>query len=98
MVSKKTKEYGGDRQNSGRKLSEGGPRWVVGIGASAGGLEAMKQLLGHIPADTGIAFIVLQHFDPARESALPELLAEVTSMPVQKVTDGTRVKSNCIYV
>src|SRR5216117_277440 len=105
MVSKKTnpaekgiKVYAGSRENSGRKLSEGGPQCVVGIGASAGGLEALRQLLEHIPADTGIAFIVLQHFDPARESALPELLAEVTSMPVKRVTDGTRVKSNCVYV
>ena len=105
MVSKKTnpaekviKVYAGNRENSGRKLTEGGPQWVVGIGASAGGLEAVRQLLEHIPADTGIAFIVLQHFAPARESALPELLAEVTSMPVKRVTDGTRVKSNCVYV
>ena len=88
MVSKKTnpaekgiKVYAGSRENSGRKLSEGGPQCVVGIGASAGGLEALRQLLEHIPADTGIAFIVLQHFDPARESALPELLPKSPQCP-----------------
>src|SRR5262245_3320184 len=105
MISKKThahekgiKDHRDKRQNAGRKLTEGGPRWVVGIGASAGGLEAVRQLLEHIPAETGIAFIVLQHFDPAYETTIPELLAEVTSMPVKEVTDGTRVKSNCVYV
>src|SRR3989449_292751 len=104
MVSKKkpadkgTKLYASKKENSRRKLSEGGPQWVVGIGASAGGLKAVRQLLEHIPADTGIAFIVLQHFDSVRESVLLDLLAKVTSMRVKKVTNGTRVKPNCVYV
>src|SRR6058998_2667720 len=86
-----TKLHAIKRQNSR-------PQWVVGIGASAGGVRAVTQLLEHVPADTGIAFIIFQHFDPIRKSVLPDLLANITSMPVKKVTNGTRVRANCVYV
>src|ERR1700677_5164931 len=55
---------------------------IVGIGASAGGLEAVTQLLRNIPADTGMAFVLVQHLDPTHESALSTLLARTTEMPV----------------
>src|SRR4030095_1986583 len=55
---------------------------VVGIGASAGGLEAFKQLLDHLPIDTGMAFVLVQHLDPTHESILTELLSRSTRMPV----------------
>jgi len=61
---------------------------VVGVGASAGGLEAFKQLLAHLPADTGMAFVFVTHLDPTHESVLTELLAGVTRMPVSEVQDG----------
>src|SRR5215475_4815758 len=56
---------------------------IVGIGASAGGLEAFTQLLQHIPVTTGLAFVLVQHLDPTHESMLPELLSRVTKIPVQ---------------
>jgi two-component system, chemotaxis family, CheB/CheR fusion protein len=71
---------------------------IVGIGASAGGLEAFTQLLHHIPATTGLAFILVQHLDPTHESVLPELLSRVTRMPVQQVQRGMIVEPNHIYV
>ncbi|HEX6137912.1 MAG TPA: chemotaxis protein CheB, partial [Casimicrobiaceae bacterium] len=71
---------------------------IVGIGASAGGLEAFTELLQHLPADTGMAFVLVQHLDPQHESALPQLLGRATSMPVHSVTDKLRVIPNQVYV
>ena len=65
---------------------------MVGIGASAGGLEAFKQLLDHLPNDTGMAFVFVQHLDPARESILAELLSRATDMPVKEVRQDMRVE------
>jgi len=71
---------------------------IVGIGASAGGLDACKTLLDALPADSGMAFIVVQHLDPTHESMLADLLAGHTHMPVQETTDGTPVERNHVYV
>jgi CheB methylesterase len=71
---------------------------VVGVGASAGGLEAFRRLLDHLPNDTGMAFVLVQHLDPTRESVLAELLSKATDMPVKEVKDGMRVDPNCVYV
>jgi two-component system CheB/CheR fusion protein len=71
---------------------------IVGIGASAGGLEAFTQLLKHLPHDTGMAFILVQHLDPTHESELTQLLAKATSMPTREVTDKLRVEPNHVYV
>src|SRR5687767_13018028 len=71
---------------------------VVGVGASAGGLEAFKQLLARLPFDTGMAFVLVTHLDPKHESILPELLARATRMPVSEVKDGTPVAPDHIYV
>ncbi|MDB6015668.1 MAG: Protein-glutamate methylesterase [Pedosphaera sp.] len=71
---------------------------IVGIGASAGGLEAFTQLLKHLPMDTGMGFVLVQHLDPAHESALTQLLARATSLRVQEVTHNLPVKPNHIYV
>ncbi|MCX5889738.1 MAG: hypothetical protein NTY36_09840, partial [Deltaproteobacteria bacterium] len=67
---------------------------VVGIGASAGGLEAFTGLLGNLPTDTGLAFVLVQHMAPRPHSLLPEILTRVTRMPVIEVQDGQEVKSN----
>src|SRR5262245_4961024 len=58
---------------------------IVGIGASAGGLEAFTELLRHLPLDTGMAFVLVQHLDPQHESALTSLLSRATSLPVDEV-------------
>src|SRR5512132_36353 len=70
---------------------------IVGIGASAGGLEAFTDLLKHLPADTGLGFVLVQHLDPQHESALSQLLGRVTPMPVQEVTNNLRVEPNQVY-
>jgi len=71
---------------------------VVGIGASAGGLDAFKKLLKSIPENSGMAFVLVQHLDPNHESLLPELLQKVTNIPVQEITDDIKVEPNHIYI
>ncbi len=71
---------------------------VVGIGASAGGLDAFKKLLKAIPEDSGIAFVLVQHLDPKHESLLPEILQKVTKIPVIEITDDIKVHPDHIYV
>lgn len=71
---------------------------IVGIGASAGGLEAFTQLLQHLPTDTGMGFVLVQHLDPAHPSALAHLLSKATAMPVHEAADKRRVMPNCVYV
>ena len=71
---------------------------IVGIAASAGGLEAFSELLGHLPADTGMAFVLIQHLDPNHKSFLAEILSRSTQMPVNQVLDGVAVEPNQVYV
>ena len=71
---------------------------VVGIGASAGGLEAFRQLLSHLPTDTGMAFVLIQHLDPNHRSLLREILARETAMPAIEVANNMEVEPNCVYV
>lgn len=71
---------------------------VVGIGASAGGLEAFTQLLNYLPTNTGMAFVIIQHMAPEQESVLSLILARATQMPVQEVQDGMAVAPNQVYV
>jgi two-component system CheB/CheR fusion protein len=70
---------------------------VVGIGASAGGLEAFRLLLSVLPADTGFAIVLVQHLDPTHHSSLSEILGRATAMPVTEVADGTPVEPNHVY-
>ncbi|MCX5962087.1 MAG: PAS domain S-box protein [Cyanobacteria bacterium] len=70
---------------------------VVGIGASAGGLEAFRQLLSHLPTDTGMAFVLIQHLDPNHRSLLREILARETAMPAIEVANNMAVEPNCVY-
>jgi len=71
---------------------------VVGIGASAGGLDACRKLVGALPASSGMAFILVQHLDPNHESMMVDLLAGHTSMSVQQAADGAPIERNHIYV
>jgi two-component system CheB/CheR fusion protein len=71
---------------------------IVGIGASAGGLEAFVQLLSHLEVTTGMAFVLLQHLDPTHESLLSEILSRATAMPVTDARDGEVVEPNHVYV
>ena len=71
---------------------------VVGIGASAGGLDAFKRLLKAIPENSGMAYVLVQHLDPSHESLLQELLQKVTRIPVLEIADDIKVEPNHIYV
>ncbi len=71
---------------------------VIGIGASAGGLDAFTRLLKNLSVETGMAFVLVQHLDPVHKSSLTEILSKATTMPVQTVKDGTRVQANRVYV
>ena len=71
---------------------------VVGVGASAGGLEALKQLVMRLPVDTGLAFVVMQHLPPSQTGQLARLLATWATLPVVDVRSGRRVEPNTILV
>ena len=71
---------------------------IVGIGASAGGLEAVSVLLRQLPEKTGMAFVLVQHLDPKHTSDLREILSRITKIPVEQVTDGVVVQPNHVYV
>jgi len=71
---------------------------IVGIGASAGGLEALEQFLGHVPKQSGMAFVIVQHLDPTHKGIMPELLQRSTGMRVIQVKDRTPVRPDFVYV
>jgi len=71
---------------------------IVGIGASAGGLEAFKKFFSTMPPDSGMAFVLVQHLDPTHESLTAELLGKITSMNVEQIVGDTPVRPNHVYV
>jgi len=71
---------------------------IVGIGASAGGLEALEQFLARVPPGSGMAFVIVQHLDPTRKGIMPELLQRATGMKVIQVKNRTPVREDCVYV
>jgi len=71
---------------------------IVGIGASAGGLEALEQFLTHVPSESGMAFVIVQHLDPTHKGIMPELLQRATGMKVVQVKDRTKVRRDGVYV
>ena len=83
---------GADEEVTGR------PFPIVGVGASAGGLEALSQMLKALPGDTGMAFVLVQHLDPTHQSMLPEILARSAIMPVVQVKNLMPVEPNHVYV
>jgi two-component system CheB/CheR fusion protein len=71
---------------------------IVGLGASAGGLEALEQFLGHVPKGCGLGFVVVQHLDPTHKGILVELLQRNTSMPVIQIKDRMKIEPDHVYV
>jgi two-component system CheB/CheR fusion protein len=71
---------------------------IVGVGASAGGLQAFATLLQNLPDDPGMAFVLIQHLDPHHESELAEILQTHTKMPVAQVHNQEVIQPNCVYV
>jgi two-component system CheB/CheR fusion protein len=74
------------------------PLYIAGVGASAGGLEALERLFRAMPADTGVAFVIIQHLSPDFKSVMDELLARHTRMPIHRVENGMTVRANSIYL
>jgi len=74
------------------------PHFVVGVGASAGGLEALGKLFSSMPADSGLSFVVVQHLSPDYKSFMVELLSKRTTVPVLRAEDGLEVRPNHIYL
>ena len=72
--------------------------FVVGIGASAGGLRALEEFFANMPADSGAAFVVIQHLSPDFKSLMKELLGRTTRMEIYRVEDGMEIKPNCVYL
>ncbi len=83
-------------------MAEAAPKFaqfpIVGIGASAGGLEAFSQLISMLPENCGIAVVFIQHLDPTHESMLSEILSRNTQIAVSEATDQTAVEPNHVYV
>jgi two-component system CheB/CheR fusion protein len=79
-----------------KPLERGVP--IVGIGASAGGLQAFEEFFRAMPADSGMAFVLVSHLDPDHVSILHELLSKSAHMPVEQITDGLAVMANRVYV
>lgn len=71
---------------------------IIGIGASAGGLEALELFLKNVPPSSGMAFVIVQHLDPTHKGIMAELLQRSTPMPVEQITDDLAVKKNHVYV
>jgi two-component system, chemotaxis family, CheB/CheR fusion protein len=86
------------RPIDGSVSSTAPPFPVVGVGASAGGLEALRQLLSRLPAESGMGFVVIQHLDPDRPSMLTKVLEGVTRLAVVEATNGMRVERDRVHV
>ena len=71
---------------------------VVGIGASAGGLDAIEKFFSNMPSDSGMAFVIIMHFDPTSKSVMVEILKRYTKMEVSQAEDGIKTKPNCVYI
>ena len=74
------------------------PSYIVGMGGSAGGLDAFEQFFSHMPSDTGLAFVLVPHLEPTHKGMMPELLQRHTKMKVVEVEDGMGVEPNCVYI
>jgi len=114
MAVKKDKQKQADPQNLGESEKSPSPKRakntgrkrtskravfpIVGIGASAGGLEALQELFANMSSDTGMAFVLIPHLDPTHASLLPELLQRYTGMPIHESEDNMRVEPDKIYI
>ncbi len=84
--------------DAGTARAEPSPHRVIGIGASAGGLDAYTRLLAALPAETGLAFLLVPHLSPTHHSQLAELLARSTAFPVSEARDGDKMRPDHLYV
>ena len=87
-------------QEDGKTIenSRNEPLYIIGMGGSAGSLEAFDEFFRNMPADTGLAFVLVSHLDPTHKGIMPELLQRVTTMKVQQAKDGMKVRPNHVYI
>jgi two-component system CheB/CheR fusion protein len=97
-LKKKQKAPAEKARKSAQKPERPGGFPIVGIGASAGGLEAFTSFLSKMPVDSRMTFILIQHMDPSQPSRLTELLGRASPIPVQEVTEGTIIEPDHVYV
>ena len=95
---RRTRETRGSLALASRRRGAGGSFPIVGIGASAGGLEAIEQFLRHLPAESGMAVVIVQHLDPTHKGMMVELLQRATPLKVVQVKDRLRVEPDHVYV
>jgi chemotaxis methyl-accepting protein methylase/PAS domain-containing protein len=93
-VARKTSA--GPRRDAGEHSGPSFP--IIGLGASAGGLEALEQFLGHVPQQSGLGFVIVQHLDPTHKGIMVELLQRSTSMPVVQIKDRMKIEPDHVYV
>ncbi|MEW4561472.1 chemotaxis protein CheB [Bremerella sp. JC770] len=86
------------KPNGGSSSPGTKPLYVVGVGASAGGLQAIERLFDNMPKDSGMAFVIVQHLSPDFKSLMDELLARRTEIPIHRVEDGMALERNAIYL
>jgi len=103
MLKKPNPLEKGDKQDTPsagapRSRQESHPFPIVGIGASAGGLEALELFLANVPQESGTAFVIVQHLDPTHKGIMPELLQRTTVMEVFQARDRLQVRPDCVYV
>ena len=97
VTNDRTASYGKEEQHAGKsRVMPNLP--IVGIGASAGGVEALEQFFKSVPADNGMGFVVVTHLPPNRESMLAEIIGRATQMPVVDARDGEMVERGHVYV
>ena len=96
MTQNKTQSTPSAHPENQPRQSGGFP--IIGLGASAGGLEAFEQFFRHVPPDTGMAFVLVSHLDPSHASILTEILQRTMSMPVVEAQDQMQIMPNCVYV
>src|SRR5689334_19383064 len=85
-------------ENETQRAAPGNTCPVVGIGASAGGIEALRRMFPYVAPDSGMAFVIVQHLDPERESLLAEIIARTCSLAVAEIDHDTLVEPNHVYV
>ncbi|PRY10196.1 two-component system CheB/CheR fusion protein [Pontibacter ummariensis] len=81
-----------------KEAAQAADHYLVGIGASAGGLQAIHQLFDHFPSNSSFSFVIIQHLSPDHKSLMAELLTKHTQMRVQEAEDNMLTKPNCVYV
>ncbi|MBU2996925.1 PAS domain-containing protein [Cellulophaga baltica] len=86
-----------EKQTEKKRNIESLGKYVVAIGASAGGLDAINDFFENVPLKTNLSFVLIQHLSPDYKSMMPELLAKHTKLKVSKITDATAVQPNCVY-